>query len=106
MGTLVALPGRSVKKIDDEELSRRAAMWAATMRDDAASLREKARDTSNRVMRGDLLRLARALNRAAKIMDVEAGHSTREKVVRKKKTGPAVARSRSKAKRSRSSSLR
>ena len=85
-----------MKKIDDEELSRRAARWAATMRDDAASLREKARETSNRLLRGDLLRLARALNRAAKILDVEAGHSSREKTVRKKKTGPAMARSRSK----------
>ncbi len=94
-------PRPNVKKIEDGELARRAAMWAATMRDDAASLREKARDTSDRVLRGDLLRLARALNRAAKILDVEAGHASREKVVRKKKTGPAVARSRSKTKRSR-----
>lgn len=87
-------------KIENEELSRRAAMWAATMRDDAASLRERARTTSNRALRVDLLRLARSLNRAAKILDVEAGYSSRAKnTFRKKKTGPAVARSRVTSKR-------
>lgn len=75
-------------------------MWAATMRDDAASLRERARTTPHRALRIDLLRLARALNRAAKILDVEAGYSSRAKTVRKKKkTGPAVARSRLTSKR-------
>lgn len=73
-----------------EELTKRAAMWAATLRDDAATMRERARAVSlDPEMRVDLVSLANALNRAAKILDAPAGHaratSRRPALKRKKK---------------------
>lgn len=65
-------------RLTDEELAGRAAMWAATLRDDAAGLRERSRGARvAEKRRAEMLLLARALNRAAKLLDVPAGLARR-----------------------------
>lgn len=65
-------------RLTDEELARRAAIWAATLRDDAAGLRERSRRPRlAENLRAEMLSLARALNRAAKLLDVPAGLALR-----------------------------
>lgn len=90
LATLRSGGGRLTKVISDE-LAKRAAMWAATLRDDAASLREHARRTRDPKMRVDLVSLANALNRAAKVLDTPAGHARTKR--------PAPARRKKSAKR-------
>jgi hypothetical protein len=67
-------------RIQTDELARRAAIWAATLRDDATSLRERARSPIlDSKTRRDLLQLATALNRAAKVLDIPAGQTQKKK---------------------------
>jgi len=87
-----------VPKTLSDELARRAAMWAATLRDDAASLREHARRTSDPRVRVELVSLANALNRAAKVLDTPAGQARvkrakpagKSRKKRRKKRGAAI----------------
>jgi hypothetical protein len=72
-------------RIQNDELARRAAIWAATLRDDATSLRERARSPMlDAKSRRDLLQLAAALNRAAKVLDGPAGQIETKPRKRKK----------------------
>lgn len=66
-----------------DDLARRASMWAATLRDDAATLREHARSAAEPRLRVELVSLANALNRAAKVLDEPAGQA------RTRRTKPA-----------------
>jgi hypothetical protein len=75
-----------MRPISTAEIARRAAIWAATLRDDAGSLRARAEATGTASsVRQDLLRLARALNRAAKVLDLAAGQTTRRRAPKRRR---------------------